>query len=132
MGNYIGDGKNSIKFISSSGDSIPILNINIYYEKEYLGHVKLVPRSIYMYEIHISHIEKKFSGKALQTAKELYKYIFSNIKKIDCIIAMIPTEHRLAIALAKRSGMSLVGVVKKSHNKLDQEVFQIHREDVCQ
>lgn len=132
MGNNSGNGTNSLKFVSGCDESIPVLLISIYTGQDYVGCVKLVPRSIYMYEIHISSIEQSHEGKALPIAKELFKYIFDNIRKIDCIIAMIPVDKRLARALAKRSGMTSVGVLTKSHNSTDQELFQIHREDICQ
>lgn len=127
----MGNNDRQTSYSVSSDDSIPILKINIYLDGEYAGHVKLVPRSMYMYEMHISSITEGLEGNALSLAKDLYKYLFSNIQKIETIIAMIPTTNRLAIALAKRSGMKSIGILKKSHDQVDQELLQIHREDIC-
>lgn len=120
-----------IEFEKQDGENIPTIIINIVDEGTKIGHVLLVPHSHYLYEIHITEIHPDYRGYALQISKVMLTYIFRNYTMVEKIIAMIPIDNRLAIALARRSGMKKEGKLKGSIRingiLKDQEILGISR-----
>ena len=123
-----------VSFKSNRGEYIPTINLDVKIGELTIGHVALVPHSPSLYEMHISSIHEDYKGAALPISRLLIKFIFNNMVHAEKLIAMIPTENRLAIALAKRSGLKLEGRLKDSIRidgiLQDQEILGICKGDL--
>ena len=123
-----------VRFPSEQDEYIPSIRVDILVDNCKVGHVRLVPHSEYLYEIHITSIVEEYKGQALVLARMVWPFLFKNLKKVEKFIAMIPSQNRLAIALAKRSGMSQEGYLKNSIkiNDIlqDQIILTIARGDI--
>lgn len=123
-----------IRFPSEQDEDIPTIRIDILVDNIKVGHVRLVPHSEFLYEIHITSIVEEYKGQALPIARMVWPFLFQNLKKVEKFIAMIPSQNRLAVALAKRSGMHQEGYIKDSIKIngvfQDQIILTIARGDI--
>lgn len=110
---------------------IPTVKLVIIIDGKEAGHFLGIPHSEWMYEVHMSSLDKKYRGKATLISTAAFEFFFRNNTKVQKIIATIPVHNRLAIRLAKLSGMKLEGTITKSFLLdgvlEDQELYGISR-----
>lgn len=74
-------------------------------------------------------------GNAVDICKGAMKWLFNNSNRVIRLTSLIPEYNQLAIKLAEKVGMELIGVNKKSFQKnsqvFDQHYYGISKEDLC-
>lgn len=84
------------------------------------------------YDCHIALLPEA-CGIAVDICKGAIQWIFRNTKCLR-LIASVPEYNKLAIRLARESGMEFMGINKKSFLKegrlFDQQLFGISKEDL--
>lgn len=87
------------------------------------------------YDVHIALLPSA-RGRAKAICEEAIKFFFARSTDPVRLIASIPENRPLVIRLAKAIGMEFIGVNRKSFLKdgvlLDQHLYGISKEDVCQ
>lgn len=119
----------------------PVLHDSVYYLVPTLtgvscGAFMYVPQNSIMYEVHSCVLPEHRGPLAIEFAKESLKWMVMNTN-CQKVITHVPENNRLALAFAKRAGMQLEGINRKSYQKagaiIDQFVLGITgREILCQ
>lgn len=89
-----------------------------------------VPVNHITLDVHVALLPEA-KGKAVDISKSAIKWIFDNSDKVLRLIASIPQYNHLAIKLAEKVGMELIGTNSKSFMKngvlYDQLLFGISK-----
>ncbi|MDA3831793.1 MAG: GNAT family protein [Spirochaetales bacterium] len=111
---------------------VPIIDDSIIYliNKHKTGLMRTEPVNGITYQIHTTALPELW-GKAVGFAKESIEWLFKNTACMK-IITFIPIYNKLAIKLAKKSGMEQEGCIKKSFLKgwklHDQLIYGLTKE----
>jgi len=81
------------------------------------------PRNLVTYEVHVALLPNA-RGQAVDICVGAMRWMFSNTKA-QRLNASIPEYNKLALRLASKVGMELIGINKKSFLK-DGELFNQH------
>jgi hypothetical protein len=118
----------------------PVLHDSVYYLVPTINGVSCgvfmyVPQNAIMYEVHSCILPEHRGAYSVNFAKESLYWMVSNTgcKKV---ITHVPEKNRLALAFAKRAGMTIEGVNRKSYQKageiFDQFILGITEKEICQ
>lgn len=118
----------------------PAINDLVYYlvptiQGVSCGVFMFVPQNTIMYEVH-SCLLPEYRGKdSHELAKDALLWMVNNTM-CRKVITHVPENNRLALAFAKRAGMTLEGINRKSYQKageiLDQFILGITEREICQ
>lgn len=124
-----------LSFYPEASTTVTVNQVTIIVDGKGIGSYLLVPYSLNTYLIHLNPLDKEHRRYAPQISREALKFGFNEIPNLMKLIAFIPISNRLAIRLAKLSGMVLEGRLTKSFLNdgilEDQEIYGICKEDVC-
>lgn len=122
-----------LSFYPEAYGSIPTVKLVIIVDGKEVGHFLGIPHSQWMYDVHMTSLDKRYRGYATKISVAAFEFFFRTMPNVHKLIATIPVHNRLAIRLAKLSGMKLEGTLTKSFMLdgvlEDQEVYGICRGD---
>lgn len=101
-------------------------------QEEVIGFYLLVPHGIDILEVHTEFYLGAF-GRAVEISKEAMRLVFSVDNNINILVTKVPVNNPLAKRLSLKVGMKQYGLLPKSFQGVDQELYYISREDLsCQ
>jgi RimJ/RimL family protein N-acetyltransferase len=124
-------------------DFEPVFGPNLWYVTvhdgwDLLGLWLFIARSSVLWEVHTALLPCAWGAQGLSAAKEMAKWIFTEIPQMHRLITEVPAYNRLAVKFAERAGMTQYGVNPKSFQKLgklhDLVLLGLSREELspCQ
>lgn len=112
----------------------PMGNRVVYVKAGDYGLLIGIPVNHISLDVHVALLPEA-RGKAVEICKGAMQWVFQNSRRISRLTASIPDYNKLAIRLARHSGMEFIGINRKSFLKngvlYDQHMFGIGKEDVC-
>lgn len=93
------------------------------------------PRTLTWWEVHTLVLPEGRGKKAIEDGKAGLRWVFNN-SSCEKVVSLVPEFNRQALLYAKRVGLTVEGINRKSFRKdghlYDQIQVGICKEDICQ